>query len=161
MDEAHLLLRHGAERKRVGVDLPQAARQAVEQQGGGHQRREHALEGRRRHDERIDHREMLVAQRAGHVDLRVEALGCLQQVHQVQVVRPGFGPVLPRVGGGIGADVGVVPVLIGDGRARVVVLQRLSIVLAFVAEQCTEIIEPRAATARDQRIPEIVADLVA
>ena len=56
------------------------------------------------------------------------ALGGLERVDHVQVVRPGFGPVFPGMHGGVGADVRLRPV---RGRALLVVaLHRLVVVVA-------------------------------
>ena len=71
---------------------------------------------------------------------------------------PAFGPVFPRVGGGIGADEVVAPLLI-HRVARIVVLQGLAIVLALVAEQAAEFLE--TARSHHQPVPEEVAGFMA
>ena len=83
--------------------------------------------------------------------------GGVQAVDDVQVMGPGFGPVFPGVGAGVGADKSLGPV--GRRTLLVVLLQRLGIVCAFIPEQGAERFEPLAIP--DQPIPVIVPDLVA
>jgi hypothetical protein len=67
----------------------------------------------------------------------------------VQVMLPGFGPVFPGMGGGIGADEIALPV--GEGARAVVGLQRRSVIRLFVAEHGTEVV--LAAGGADQTFP--------
>ena len=72
-----------------------------------------------------------------HGNARAIAGSGFQQIHHVQIVGPGFGPVLPRVRGGIGADEVTAPV--GVAQAFVIVaLQGLRIVLTLIAKQGSE-----------------------
>ena len=94
------------------------------------------------------------------VALRVdaEAERGAQAVHDVQVVRPGLGPVLPGMHGGVGADVRLRPV--GGRPLLVVALERLGVAGPLVAEQLRgKRVEPGGAP--DQPVPVVVADLVA
>ena len=79
------------------------------------------------------------------------------RVDHVEIVRPGLGPVFPRMGAGVGADEALLPV--GGRGALVVRLERLGVVGALVAEDAPELLERRRA--RDQPIPVVVAALVA
>ena len=66
------------------------------------------------------------------LDPQPERIRGLQSVHDVQVVSPAFGEVLPRVGSGIGADELLLPIL---SRTPIVVPpQGFGIVLALVSE---------------------------
>ena len=72
-------------------------------------------------------------------------------------MRPGLGPVFPRVRAGVAAHVAVGPV---GRRALVVVhLQRGRVVGAVVAEQRAKVVDPRRG--QHQQVPVVVADLVA
>ena len=80
----------------------------------------------------------------------------VEAVDHVQVVRPGLGPVLPRMGRRVRADEPARPV---GGRAVLVVrLQRSGVVRALVAEEYPARLEP--ARIPDEAVPVVVADLV-
>src|SRR5882757_5162808 len=72
-------------------------------------------------------------------------------------MRPRFGPVLPRMTGGIGADEPLLP--IGRRPALIVALQGLLVIGALVAKHLAERLEAR--TVLDQSIPVVMADLMA
>src|SRR6266702_2811840 len=72
-------------------------------------------------------------------------------------MRPRFGPVLPWMTGGIGADERFLP--IGRRPALIVALQGLLVIGALVAKQLAERLEAR--TVLDQAIPVVMADLMA
>src|ERR1700685_1285703 len=75
----------------------------------------------------------------------------------MEKVRPGLGPVFPRVGSCVGADMRVLPIL---GRSRAVVMtQRLGVIRTLVTEEATKFFQPRAAA--HESVPVIVSDLVA
>ena len=72
-------------------------------------------------------------------------------------MRPGLGPVFPRMHAGVAAHEALRPV---GRRALVVVpLQRGAVVGALVAEQRAEVLEP--GRGQHQQVPVVVADLVA
>src|SRR5271156_5153268 len=63
---------------------------------------------------------------------QIEGSGHLQRVHNMQIMRPRLGEVLPRVGRGVTADVSLLPILRRpDG---VMLLERLLVVLAVVSK---------------------------
>src|ERR1700733_8122616 len=72
-------------------------------------------------------------------------------------MRPGFRPILPGMHGGVGADEILLPAYPRPG--FVVSLQRLLIVLAFIAEGIPEV--SKVLTIGDQHIPIIVPYLMA
>ena len=72
-------------------------------------------------------------------------------------MRPALRPVLPGMRGGIGAHEPLLPV--GRRTVLVVLIQRLRIVLALVAEERTPALEARAGL--HQPLPVVMADLVA
>src|SRR6185312_14285488 len=72
--------------------------------------------------------------------------------------RPGFGEVLPGMGGGVHADKVVLPV--GRRALVIVLLKRLAIIEPVVAEQSAASGEPAWFT-RYQPVPEIVSGLMA
>ncbi len=81
----------------------------------------------------------------------------LERVDDVQIVGPGLGEILPRMGTRISADEAVHPV-----RRRtfaVVALERHGVVLRLVAEGLAKRVDP--ALLHDQAVPIIMADLVA
>ena len=92
------------------------------------------------------------------LDLQTESARRLQGVHDVQIVRPGLGEILPGMGGGVHADKVVLPV----GRCALVIvpLKRLAIVEPVVAEQSAARGEA-AGFARHQPVPEIVPGFMA
>ena len=90
-------------------------------------------------------------------DAQSKGGGGLQRVHDVQVVGPALGEVLPRVGAGVAADEPLLPV-----RRRtlgVVSFETDAIVLALVAEQHAEPLQPNAVS--HQPLPIVVTDLAA
>ena len=91
------------------------------------------------------------------VDADAEGGGHFQRVYYVQVVGPGFGEVLPGVGGGVDADEVVLPA--GFVRVLVVGLQGLVVVGAFVTEHGAERFD--GGRAADEQVPVMVADFVA
>ncbi len=93
---------------------------------------------------------------AGNAQRKSVALGGLERVDHVQVVRPGLRPVFPGMHGGVGADVRIRPV---RGRALLVVaLHRLVVVERVVAEELAKCAEQVAVP--DEPVPVVVADLV-
>ena len=95
----------------------------------------------------------------GHAraDPHAERRRGLQRVDHVEVVRPGFGQVLPRMRAGVGGDETLLPI-----RRRpvgVMALQRRAVVLALVAEQLPERLD--VGRIAHQAVPVVVRDLVA
>ena len=80
----------------------------------------------------------------------------LQRVDHVEIVRPGFREILPRMRAGVGGDEMLRPV--GGRPVRIVPLQRCRIVLALVAEHLPEFVD--GGRIRDQPVPVIMRDLV-
>ena len=105
-------------------------------------------------DRDVDLKRLGVVDRGLHAE--AERIGGFQRIHDVQVVRPGLGEILPRMAGGVGADGALLPVR--RGAVLVVPFQRLRIVGALVAEQGTERIQP--ALVADHPVPDPVPDLV-
>ena len=63
-----------------------------------------------------------------------------QRVHHVQVMRPGLGPVFPRVRTGVAAHETLFP--IGHRAGFIVTLERIAVVFALVAEQRAVAVDP-------------------
>src|SRR5471032_723933 len=85
-----------------------------------------------------------------------KAQGGVDSVHHVQVVRPGFGPVFPRMHRRVGADVMLLPV---QRRTLLVMpLKGFGVARSIVAEQATKRFQPMAVG--DQSIPVVMADLM-
>ena len=74
----------------------------------------------------------------------------------MQVVRPGFRPVLPWVGSGVSADEAVLP--IGRRARSIVGPQRLAVVRPLIAEDRAKVLLP--AGVADQPVPVVVPRLV-
>ena len=74
----------------------------------------------------------------------------------MQIVGPGFGPILPRMSGRIGADIVLLPIR----RCAILVmrLQRLAIIHAVIAKNRAALVQPP--TVAHQHIPEVVADFM-
>ena len=83
--------------------------------------------------------------------------GSFHRVEKMQVMRPRFRPVLPRMRARVRRDAARRPV--GDGTAGVVSLERATIIQSFVAEQFAEAFQFRRPA--DQSVPVEVAQLMA
>src|SRR5689334_17989240 len=80
----------------------------------------------------------------------------VHRIHHVQVVSPGFRPVFPRVHGGVGADVMLLPV---ERRTLLIMLLKsLGVAGTLVAEQAAERFQP--GTVGDQSVPVVMPCLV-
>ena len=86
-----------------------------------------------------------------------QADGGVDRVPHVQVMRPAFGPVFPRVGAGVSADVVQPPV--GRRAFAVVALQTGGVVLRLVAKQRSKTVHPRRSA--HQPVPIVVANFMA
>src|SRR5690606_37214853 len=75
----------------------------------------------------------------------------------MQVVRPGFGKVLPGVGAGVGAHIPLAPIRLWP--VGIVCLQGRGVVASLVAEHRLEGTMPDAVP--DQAVPVVVAGLMA
>src|SRR5580700_7936403 len=75
----------------------------------------------------------------------------------MEKVRRGLGPVFPRVGGCVGADMGILPILARS--SAVVMTQCLGVIRTLVTEEATKFLQPCAVA--NESVPEIVSDLVA
>src|SRR3954454_22616215 len=88
---------------------------------------------------------------------KAEAKCRVEAVHDVGVMGPTLGPVLPGMHRGIGADVPIGPVW---WRALLVIpLERGGVILALVAKKLTEFLVPGGAG--NETVPIVVADFVA
>src|ERR1700676_530928 len=79
-----------------------------------------------------------------------------ERVDDVEVMCPGFGEILPGMSRRIGADEARLPTW--QRTFIIVSLERLAIILAFIAEDFSEFAQPSSVTY--QAVPEIMADLV-
>ena len=80
----------------------------------------------------------------------------VQAVNNMQVVRPAFGPVFPRVDRGIRTDVPICPV---TRRSLLeIAFQRCAVVFSLIAEQGSEFLQPRRSV--DEPIPIVVPNLM-
>jgi hypothetical protein len=70
------------------------------------------------------------------IDFDTEGRGDFQGVDDMQIMRPGLGEILPRVGTGIEADEIVAPGAVV--RAGIMGPQRLGVIGPFVAEMVAE-----------------------
>ena len=81
----------------------------------------------------------------------------LERINDVQIMRPGFREIFPRMRGGVLRDKMLLPV---GGRAFLVVaLERLAVILPVVAEHRAAFIQPAAIA--HQNVPIMMPDLVA
>ena len=110
MNEPQLVQGPGAEGERVGILLAETAVQAVHQQCQGHPLRDQVVETTRTGLEGVTHRLGLARSGSRLNDMRRMGGRRFQQVHHVEVVRPGLGPVFPGVGRGVGAHESLGPV---------------------------------------------------
>ncbi len=158
MNELQLAHRGTRQDERVVIRLAHAARQLVEHVGQADPAVQEVQEL---------HRVRMVGlpqvggleQIAGEFGTRrvhAEAHGGICRVGHVQVVRPGFGPVLPRMRTGVAGHETVAP--IGDRALLVMRLEGGGVVGAFVAEQRAIVFQPVRRI--DQQVPVVVADLV-
>ena len=93
----------------------------------------------------------------GRIERNAEARRGFHRVHDVQVMRPRFRPILPRMRAGVGADVPALPVC---GRTLPVIpLERGIVVYLFIAEELAELVQPRRPG--DELIPIVMSNLVA
>ena len=92
----------------------------------------------------------------GGVEGDAEADGGFDGVDDVEVVGPGFGPIFPRMGAGVGADVAVLPV--GGGAALIIAEEGGGVVPFLVAEKLAEAGE--AGRPGDELVPVVMGDLV-
>ena len=90
------------------------------------------------------------------VHCQTKARRCVQRVTHMQVVRPGFGPVFPRVGRRVAADVIEPPVF--GWPSGVVVLQAGRVVLRLITKKLAKCIQP--CRVFNQPIPKVVACFV-
>jgi hypothetical protein len=155
--EAQLVQCLRAQREWVRVVLPQAAIEAVEQEGQGNPLVHQLVEVRRLPFEGVGHLLGLIGIVTRHHQAGVVRRSGFEQVHHVQVVGPGFGPVFPGMGGGVGADVVLLPAA-GRATRGVVSIQRLGVVDGLVAEFLAERLQ--APRILDQGIPVVVAGFV-
>lgn len=151
------------QRKRIGVVLSQTAVEAVEHERSGHALAEQLGEGWLR-GLGVGGGTVGILAPGGdrfawalQAELHLEVGGGFQQVHQVQVVGPGLGPVFPWVHGGVAADVVRGPV--GGWAGGVVALQGLAVVGAFVAEQLAKLLQG-GGIVREEQVPVKVAHFV-
>jgi hypothetical protein len=102
MHEAQLVNRQRRQDKGIAIWPPEAAVEAVQHIGEGEPCDEYVIKGakavapRGGLQGRLVRPEGLQRQATGH--------GRFQGISHVQVVRPGFRPILPRVGTGVGAN---------------------------------------------------------
>ena len=159
VDELQFADRRARQREGVVVGLAHAAREFVEHVGQAHPTVEEIQElGRARVVGLPEVREVeQVGRELDVARIDAEAHRRVRRVGHVQVVRPGLGPVLPRVRAGVAGDAAVGPV--GSRPLFVVHAQRVHVVGALVAEEFAEIEQPLRRV--DQPVPVVVADLVA
>ncbi len=152
--EAQLLEHLGRQHERIRILHAHAAIEAVERQRHRVPARGQRFEIAKR--QRIGGHVFAGTLGAGNAQRKSVALGGLERVDHVQVMRPGFRPVLPGMHGGVGADERIRPV---RGRALLVVaLHRLVVVERVVAEELAKCAEQVAVP--DQPVPVVVADLM-
>ena len=157
VDGAQLLDHGRRQNERINVGLAHGAVERVERVA----ERQPGID-QRRHVGRaigleVDFGFELAFFRQRRIDVDAEGARHLQGFDDVQVMRPGFGEILPRMRRRIGADEIVLPV---RRRARgVVVLQRLPVIQPLVAEDRTKVIQ--LAAVADQDVPIVMSDLVA
>jgi hypothetical protein len=83
--------------------------------------------------------------------------GRFESIDNMQVVSPGFGPIFPRVGGGISGDESILPI---RRRALLIVgFQGGSVVHAFIPKELAERFE--FGSRGDENVPIIMGDFVA
>src|SRR5690606_32049949 len=125
--------------ERIGVVLTDGAVEVVDERGERNPVLDEFVNAVRAIGIEADLRGELAALVDGGLRVDTEGRSHFGRIDQVQVVRPAFGEVFPRVRGGVGGDVLRLPV--GRRAARVVGVEGRVIGNPFVAEEPAELVE--------------------